>query len=108
MTKKLIDELKKRNIYLIEDVCESHGATHESLKAGSIGWISNFSFYYAHHMSTIEGGMICTNDDKVYQQARMLRSHGMIRESNSMDLRKEYILNYQIIISTARVPPLTP
>ena len=94
LTDKLIDELKKRNIYLIEDVCESHGATHESLKAGSIGWISNFSFYYAHHMSTIEGGMICTNDDKVYQQARMLRSHGMIRESNSMDLRKEYILNY--------------
>ena len=94
LTDKLIDELKKRNIYLIEDVCESHGATHESLKAGSIGWISNFSFYYAHHMSTIEGGMICTNDDKVYQQARMLRSHGMIRESNSMDLREEYILNY--------------
>ena len=67
LTDKLIAELKKRNIPLIEDVCESHGAKHNNEKAGSIGWISNFSFYYAHHMSTIEGGMICTNDKKIYE-----------------------------------------
>ena len=57
---KLIKELKKRNIILIEDVCESHGAKHKNKKLGTFGLISNFSFYYAHHMTTIEGGMICT------------------------------------------------
>jgi len=49
---------------------------------GSFSWISNFSFYYAHHMSTIEGGMVCTDDAEVYQQVRMLRSHGMVREAD--------------------------
>jgi CDP-6-deoxy-D-xylo-4-hexulose-3-dehydrase len=91
LTDKLIGELSKRNIPLIEDVCESHGAKHNSNKAGSIGWMSNFSFYYAHHMSTIEGGMICTNDELVYQQVRMLRSHGMVRESNNQAFREKYI-----------------
>jgi CDP-6-deoxy-D-xylo-4-hexulose-3-dehydrase len=91
LTNKLITELKKRNIPLIEDVCESHGAKHNNDKAGSLGWISNFSFYYAHHMSTIEGGMICTNDELVYQQVRMLRSHGMVRESNDQSFREKYI-----------------
>ena len=91
LTDKLIAELNKRNIPLIEDVCESHGAKHNNDKAGSIGWISNFSFYYAHHMSTIEGGMICTNDELVYQQVRMLRSHGMVRESNDQTFREKYI-----------------
>jgi len=91
LTDNLIAELKKRNIPLIEDVCESHGAKHNNDKAGSVGWISNFSFYYAHHMSTIEGGMICTNDELVYQQVRMLRSHGMVRESNDQAIKEKYI-----------------
>jgi len=91
LTDELIEELGKRDIQLIEDVCESHGATHGTKKAGSIGWISNFSFYYAHHMSTIEGGMICTNDQKVYEQARILRSHGMLRESSDEEYKKNII-----------------
>ena len=90
LTDELIDELKHRNIPLIEDVCESHGATHNGKRLGSLGWISNFSYYYAHHMSTIEGGMVCTNDPEVYQQARMLRSHGMVREANDEDVRVAY------------------
>jgi CDP-6-deoxy-D-xylo-4-hexulose-3-dehydrase len=94
LTDELINELERRRIPLIEDVCESHGATHNGLRLGSIGWISNFSYYYAHHMSTIEGGMICTNDPVVYQQARMLRSHGLIREANDPILKTEYIDRY--------------
>ena len=90
LTDELIDYLNQKDIPLIEDVCESHGATHNNLKAGSIGWISNFSFFYAHHMSTIEGGMVCTNDDKVYQQLRMLRSHGMVRELSDNELKNSY------------------
>lgn len=90
LTDELINKLKRLNIPLIEDVCESHGATHNGKKLGSIGWISNFSYYYAHHMSTIEGGMVCTNDPEVYQQVRMLRSHGMVREASDPALRETY------------------
>ena len=90
LTDELLIELERRNIPLIEDVCESHGATHNGKRLGSLGWMSNFSFYYAHHMSTIEGGMVCTNDPEIYQQARMLRSHGMVREVSDMDVRDAY------------------
>ena len=90
LTDELLSALERKAIPLIEDVCESHGATHNGQKLGSFGWISNFSFYYAHHMSTIEGGMICTNDETVYQQARMLRSHGMVREANDPAVREAY------------------
>lgn len=90
LTEELLVELQRRKIPLIEDVCESHGATHNGKKLGSFGWISNFSFYYAHHMSTIEGGMICTDDPEVYQQVRMLRSHGMVREANDPAVRSAY------------------
>jgi len=90
LTDELIAECEKRDILLIEDVCESHGATHNGRKAGSFGWISNFSYYYAHHMSTIEGGMVCTNDPEVYQQIRMLRSHGMVREASDQAIKTDY------------------
>lgn len=90
LTDELVADLEKRKVPLIEDVCESHGATHNGKRLGSIGWVSNFSFYYAHHMSTIEGGMVCTNDPEIYQQVRMLRSHGMVREANDQNLRAEY------------------
>lgn len=90
LTEQLLSELQQRHIPLIEDVCESHGATHNGKKLGSFGWISNFSFYYAHHMSTIEGGMVCTNDQEVYQQVRMLRSHGMVREANDPAVHAAY------------------
>jgi CDP-4-dehydro-6-deoxyglucose reductase, E1 len=86
----LIDELKLRGIPLIEDVCESHGATYNGRKLGTFGLMSNFSFYYAHHMSTIEGGMICTNDSELYELLRMLRSHGMVRESTSTDIKESF------------------
>jgi CDP-6-deoxy-D-xylo-4-hexulose-3-dehydrase len=90
LTDKLVEELARRQIPLIEDVCESHGATHNGQKLGSFGWISNFSFYYAHHMSTIEGGMVCTNDPEVYQQVRMLRSHGLVREANDPSVHSNF------------------
>ena len=89
----LLETLEKRNIPLLEDVCESHGAIHKGQKLGSFGLISNFSFYYAHHMSTIEGGMVCTNDDQIYQILRMYRSHGMTRELTDEKLKADYISN---------------
>jgi CDP-6-deoxy-D-xylo-4-hexulose-3-dehydrase len=92
LSEKIIKLCNDKNILLIEDVCESHGSSFKNKKNGSYGWVSNFSFYYAHHMSTIEGGMICTNDEETYQRARIYRSHGMLRESNS-EIFKQNIIN---------------
>ena len=94
LTQELLDELERRNIPLIEDVCESHGATFNGRKLGTFGLMSNFSFYYAHHMSTIEGGVICTNDRTVYETVRMFRSHGMVREATLDQIRCSYITNH--------------
>ena len=88
---KLLRLIKKKKIFLIEDVCESHGALYKNKKLGTFGNISNFSFYYAHHMSTIEGGMVCTNDKEVYNTIRILRSHGMLRESNDKKFKDKFI-----------------
>ena len=55
--------------------------------------MSNFSFYYGHHMSTIEGGMVCTNDRGLYETLRMMRSHGMVREC-SEEFRTSYHQNH--------------
>jgi CDP-4-dehydro-6-deoxyglucose reductase, E1 len=94
LTNELIEELKRLRIPLIEDVCESHGATHHGQKVGSFGWASNFSFYYAHHMTTIEGGIISTNDSDLYDILRMLRSHGMVRESLNESTRNTYVKDF--------------
>ena len=91
LTDRLLEVLEDKNIPLIEDVCESHGATFKGGKLGTFGLVSNFSFYFAHHMSTIEGGMICTNDSTIYETARMLRSHGMVREIEDNRLKEKYI-----------------
>lgn len=99
LTDELLGELADREVPLIEDACESHGATFNGRKVGSIGWISNFSFYYAHHMSTIEGGMISTDDAEVYEVVRMMRAHGMVRESDSVEVRNDY---------AERCPDLSP
>jgi len=106
ISNKILNFLKLKSIPLIEDVCESHGATFNNKKLGNYGLMSNFSFYYAHHMSTIEGGMISTNNNEIYQKLRMLRAHGLVRESNDKkvtsyyikkfnDLNKDFIFAYQ-------------
>lgn len=94
---KILRLIKKHNIILIEDVCESHGAKFKNKKCGSYGLMSNFSFYYAHHISTIEGGMVCTNDKKIYLEARMIRAHGLLRESNDKKIIKFYQKKYNYL-----------
>jgi CDP-4-dehydro-6-deoxyglucose reductase, E1 len=86
----LVAACAERGIPIIEDVCESHGATWQGKKCGSLGFASNFSFYYAHHLSTIEGGMVCTNDPEFYEFCRIARSHGMVRESRDQALRDTF------------------
>ena len=59
LIKKII---KNKNIVLLEDTCESQGAKFKNIKVGNFGLASSFSFYWGHHLTTIEGGMICTNN----------------------------------------------
>lgn len=94
LSDKIIDICKDKNITLIEDTCESHGAVFKGQKCGSVGDISNFSFYYAHHMSTIEGGMLCTKDKEMYRLMRMIRSHGMLRECDDKSYMTEIAEKY--------------
>ena len=91
LTEELINICENQNILLIEDVCESHGTTYKDKKVGNVGFASNFSFYFAHHMSTVEGGMICTNNHQFYQVCRALRSHGMTREMTDVSMRQQII-----------------
>ena len=65
----------------LEDVCESHGTVYKGSKCGTLSEGSTFSFYFGHHMTTIEGGFVCTNDDELYNLMKMKRSHGMAREA---------------------------
>lgn len=87
---KIKEIIGKKNIQLIEDCCESHGATINGKKIGNFGICSSFSFYWGHHISTVEGGMICTNEEKIYKLAILKRSHGLARE-----LPKKYHTYYK-------------
>ena len=70
-------------ITLIEDCCEALGSKYKGERGGVVGDVSNCSFYFGHHITTIEGGMVCTNDEKLYDQAKLFRSHGMTREASN-------------------------
>lgn len=77
-----IEQLMERypNAIFLEDICESHGILGpDGKKRGSSSVGGTFSFYYGHHMTTIEGGMVCTNDERLYELMRLKRSHGMAR-----------------------------
>ncbi|NBO22099.1 DegT/DnrJ/EryC1/StrS aminotransferase family protein, partial [bacterium] len=76
---------------IIDDVCESHGARDFYNKVGSDSLGATFSFYFGHHMTTIEGGMVSTNDRELYDLMKMKRSHGLARESINFD---EYAAKY--------------
>jgi CDP-6-deoxy-D-xylo-4-hexulose-3-dehydrase len=77
----LLTAADTHGVIVLEDVCESHGARHGGDKAGTFGLGSSFSFYYGHHMSTIEGGIVSTNDAVFADSLRMLREHGLSRAS---------------------------
>ena len=81
------------NIIIIEDTCESPGSKYNNKFLGTFGLLSTFSFYYGHHISTIEGGMISTNDEELYHILLSIRSHGWDRdlpEKKQKLLRQKY------------------
>ena len=78
--KKLKDLCNKYNLLLLEDNCESLGAKYDNKFTGTIGNVGTFSFFFSHHMQTMEGGMLVTNNKKTYELANSMRAHGWIRD----------------------------
>ena len=80
-----INEFKKiiPNAFYIEDCCESHGAEIHGKKVGTLSEASTFSSYFGHHMTTVEGGFVSTDDTELYELMRAKRSHGLARECSS-------------------------
>lgn len=74
------------NAVILDDVCESHGCTDKTgnRRGGKYTTAASFSFYFGHHMTTIEGGMVNVNDSELYELMRMKRSHGLARESGNL------------------------
>ncbi len=76
---KISNIAKEYNLIIIEDNCEAIGAKFDNKYCGTFGILGTFSFYYSHHISTIEGGMVLTNDEELYHSMLSLRSHGWSR-----------------------------
>ena len=90
---KIMDLCKKYNVLLFEDVCESMGSKFNKKYLGSFGFASFFSMYFGHHLSTIEGGFINTDDEDFYHLLLMMRSHGWDRDlpkEKQKKLREKY------------------
>lgn len=83
---------KNLGIIFLEDNCEGLGSETMGTKLGNFGLASTFSFYVGHHMSTIEGGMVCTNDKKLARELRIVRAHGWDR---NLDARTQRAIRKQ-------------
>lgn len=77
--KKIKKIAKQYDLFVIEDACEAHGAEFNKKKVGSFGNLATFSFFASHHITTMEGGMITTNDSQLYEIGKALRSFGWSR-----------------------------
>ena len=77
---EILQLCEDNDIILLEDTCEALGSEYYGKRLGSLGKMSSFSFYFGHHMSTIEGGMVCTNDEEFYHLVLSIRSHGWDRD----------------------------
>jgi CDP-6-deoxy-D-xylo-4-hexulose-3-dehydrase len=86
----ILDICSEHDIAIIEDCCEAHGAEYKGKKVGSFGDVGTFSFYFSHHISTIEGGMITTSSDQFSEQIRTQRAHGWVRD---VENKKKYTKN---------------
>lgn len=88
---KIKNICKEKNIILLEDNCESLGTIYKGEKLGNFGLAGTFSFYVGHHMSTIEGGAVCTNDKQLASMLKKVRAHGWDR--NLDDSRRKELMD---------------
>jgi len=88
---KIMEIAKEYNLYIIEDACEAHGAEFKGQKVGSFGDLATFSFFFSHHITTIEGGIVLTNNEELAELAKALRVFGWIRDLKDKDkIAKKY------------------
>jgi CDP-6-deoxy-D-xylo-4-hexulose-3-dehydrase len=74
---------RERNMWVLEDTCESLGSQIDGRRVGSFGDLGTFSFYFSHHITTVEGGMLVTDDDALADLARSMRAHGWTRDMST-------------------------
>lgn len=79
----IVEICERRDLILIEDCCESMGATYDGKAVGKFGQVGTFSFYFSHHITTLEGGICVTDDAEFAENMRILRAHGWIREAEN-------------------------
>tara|TARA_A100001015_G_scaffold315998_1_gene429210 strand:+ start:3333 stop:4961 length:1629 start_codon:yes stop_codon:yes gene_type:complete len=89
---KLMELKDKYNLILMEDTCESLGSKYNDKFLGTFGECGTYSFYFSHHITTVEGGMVVTDDFEIYELLKCLRAHGWSRDitgynENSLDNR---------------------
>lgn len=87
---------EKKKIILIEDNCEGLGTVYKGIKLGNFGLASTFSFFVGHHLSTIEGGAVCTDDEELANMLKIVRAHGWDRnlhKDHQKKIRKKYNVN---------------
>ncbi len=88
---ELMDLAEAKDLFVIEDACGAHAAEASGRKVGSFADFSTFSFFFSHHITTIEGGIVLTNNEEFCNLARSLRAHGWIRErTDREDIAKRY------------------
>jgi len=89
--RKIKKIVKQHNLWLIEDACEAHGAKYYQKQVGSFGDLSTFSFFASHHITTMEGGMVLTNNKILSELGKSLRTFGWVRDlSSRKPLGKKY------------------
>lgn len=91
---KIANIAKKNKLILIEDCCEAMGAYYKNKSVGSFGDISTFSFYFSHHITTLEGGICLTNSKIIRDYLKIQRSHGWIREIDNKKNFKKYLTKF--------------
>ena len=90
---KIKEICKQKKIILLEDNCESLGTVYKNKKLGNYSLASTFSFFVGHHMSTVEGGAVCTDDEEIATMLKLVRAHGWDRNLENKEqnkLRKSY------------------
>lgn len=92
---KIQNFCSKNKILLIEDTCESYGSEYLGKKLGNFGLASTFSFFVGHQMSTIEGGMVCTDDKDIFDMLKIVRAHGWARNLDDHS-RKKFIKKFKV------------
>ncbi|HCJ11663.1 MAG: aminotransferase DegT [Verrucomicrobia bacterium GWF2_51_19] len=93
---RLLSICKRHDVHLIEDTCEALGSEYKGQKLGSLGLAGSFSFYYGHHISTIEGGMVVLNDSYLFNVMLSIRSHGWARDLQDASMHAAWTKEYGI------------